>query len=208
MIRVDLTFFHIREIIPDMDIDLSHTPSAIDRQIGDRLKTLRGDRGWSLDELAKKSGVSRATLSRLENAEVSATTAVLGKLCTVYDMPMSRLMRLMEESYAPVVTRADQPVWIDPETGFRRRQVSPPSRHLKGEVLDCILKAGTRIDYAAPPCMGLEHHLVMQEGQLALTVDGKTHRLGPGDCLRYQTFGPTAFETPKHSGAHYLLFVV
>jgi transcriptional regulator with XRE-family HTH domain len=189
-----------------MDIDF--TPASMDRQISTRLKSLRAERGWSLDELAKKSGVSRATLSRLENAEVRATTSVLGKLCTAYDMPMSRLIRLVEEGYAPLVMRGDQPIWIDPETGFRRRLVSPPSRHLKGEVLDCILKAGTRIDYAAPPCMGLEHHLVMQEGQLALSVDGRTHQLKPGDCLRYQTFGPTAFETPKHSGAHYLLFVV
>jgi transcriptional regulator with XRE-family HTH domain len=191
-----------------MDIDTFTAPSAIDRQIGERLKNLRAERGWSLDELAKKSGVSRATLSRLENAEVSATTSVLGKLCTAYDMPMSRLMRLMEEGYTPLVVRGDQPVWVDPETGFRRRQVSPPSKHLKGEVLDCILKAGTRIAYAAPPCMGLEHHLVMQEGQLGLTVDGRIHQLKPGDCLRYQTFGPTTFETPKNSGAHYLLFVV
>ena len=54
---------------------------SIDKQIAQRLKSLRAERDWSLDELAKRSGVSRATLSRLENAEVSPTASVLGKLC-------------------------------------------------------------------------------------------------------------------------------
>eukprot|EP01035_Chromulina_nebulosa_P057820 gene57820-79224_t len=36
---------------------------SIDLQIAQRLKSLRGERGWSLDALAEQSGVSRATLS-------------------------------------------------------------------------------------------------------------------------------------------------
>ncbi len=55
--------------------------ASIDRRIAQRLKGLRAERGWSLDELAGRSSVSRATLSRLENAEVSPTANVLGKLC-------------------------------------------------------------------------------------------------------------------------------
>jgi transcriptional regulator with XRE-family HTH domain len=43
-------------------------PAATDRRLAERLRALRGERGWSLDELARRSGVSRATLSRLENA--------------------------------------------------------------------------------------------------------------------------------------------
>jgi transcriptional regulator with XRE-family HTH domain len=66
--------------------------ASIDRRIAQRLRSLRAGRGWSLDELAGRSKVSRATLSRLENAEVSATASVLGKLCAAYDLTMSRLM--------------------------------------------------------------------------------------------------------------------
>ena len=50
-------------------------------RLAQRLRELRHERGWSLDELAARSGVSRATLSRLENNEVSPTAAVLGRLC-------------------------------------------------------------------------------------------------------------------------------
>ena len=189
-----------------MEISISDD-RVLDRQIAQRLKALRNDRGWSLDELASRSGVSRATLSRLENAEVSATATVLGKLCAAYGMPMSRLMRMVEESIVPVLRRDAQPVWEDPETGFVRRSVSPPSQALAGEVLECTLPAGMRIAYDLPSRPGLEHHLVMQEGQLRFTIDGTVHDLGPGDCLRYQLHGRTAFEAVATSVRYYLFMM-
>ncbi|KGD89981.1 XRE family transcriptional regulator [Achromobacter sp. RTa] len=182
--------------------------SALDRRIADRLKALRQERGWSLDELAGRAGVSRATLSRLENAEVSATAGALGKLCAAYGLTMSRLMLMVEDEFAPLVPQQAQAVWVDDSAGFRRRSVSPPARQLAGEVLACELAAGARISYERSPRPGLEHHLLMLEGELAMTVDGQAYRLAPGDCLRYQLFGASEFSTPPHSGARYLLFIV
>ncbi|WP_378949524.1 helix-turn-helix domain-containing protein [Mesorhizobium sp. ANAO-SY3R2] len=181
---------------------------AIDRRIAQRLRSLRAERNWSLDELARRSTVSRATLSRLENADVSPTASVLGKLCVAFGLTMSRLMHMVEGEFAPVLRKDAQPVWVDPEIGFRRRSVSPPAQTLAGEVLECELDAGVRITYEAPPRPGLEHHLLVIEGQLEITVDGRSHDLRAGDCLRYQLFGPSAFATPPQSGAKYILFIV
>jgi len=80
--------------------------STIDQRIAHRLKELRTERGWSLDALAKRANVSRATLSRLEKAEVSGTANVLGKLCAAHGLTMSRLMRMAEDDFAPLVRRA------------------------------------------------------------------------------------------------------
>ena len=181
---------------------------SIDRRIALRLKALRAERGWSLDELAGRSNVSRATLSRLENAEVSPTTNVLGKLCAAYDLTMSRLMHMVEGGFVPLIRREAQTVWSDSSIGFRRRSVSPPARTLAGEALECELASGARITYERPPRPGLEHHLIMIEGRLQITTGGETHDLRPGDCLRYQLFGPSAFATPPESGARYMLFML
>ncbi len=181
---------------------------AIDRLIAQRLKSLRNERGWSLDDLARRSNVSRATLSRLENAEVSPTASVLGKLCACYGLTMSRLMHMVEDSFVPLIRRTTQSVWIDPDIEFRRRSVSPPAQSLTGEVLECELQPESRISYDHPPRHGLEHHLLMIEGQLEVTVGGQTHDLRPGDCLRYQLYGPSAFATPRDAAARYILFIV
>lgn len=181
---------------------------TIDHRIAQRLKSLRGERGWSLDELARHSGVSRASLSRLENAEVSPTAAVLGKLATAFGLTVSQLMHLAEDSFEPLMRRDSQPFWTDAASGFRRRAISPPARTLAGEALSCELDPGRRIAYERPPRPGLEHHLLLIDGRLDVTVDGATHALQPGDCLRYRLFGPSAFATPPDSGASYVLLLV
>jgi transcriptional regulator with XRE-family HTH domain len=181
---------------------------SIDRRLAQHLKILRTERGWPLDELARRSDVSRATLSRLENGEVSPTASVLGKLAMAYGLTISRLMRMVEDDFAPLLRREQQPVWTDPETGFHRRSVSPPARNLAGEVIEGELPPGASISYDGPPRPGLEHHIVMLDGALTVSVGGQSHALGPGDCLRYQLFAGSRFETPKDKGAHYLLFIV
>jgi transcriptional regulator with XRE-family HTH domain len=181
---------------------------ALDRQIAQRLKSLRAERDWSLDELARRSGVSRATLSRLENAEVSPTASVLGRLCAAYGLTMSRLMHMVEGDFAPLVPREAQAEWTDRSVGFRRRSVSPPSQTLAAEVLECEIEPGMRIAYDSAPRPGLEHHLLLLEGQLEVAVGGQTYDLKPGDCLRYQLFGPSSFSTGKRRAAKYVLFMV
>lgn len=181
---------------------------GIDQRLAARLRALRAERGWSLDELAGLSGVSRATLSRLEKAEVSPTAQVLGRLGAAYGLTMSRLMHLVEGGFAPVIRDADQEAWTDPETGFTRRTLSPPAQALAGETVRGDLPAGQAIAYSSPPRPGLEHHLVMLEGRLTVTVDGQAHDLYPGDCLRYQLYGSSRFETPADSAARYIIFIV
>jgi len=193
--------------LPYMD-KIRSDDSSLDRLIARHLKSLRAERGWSLDELARRSDVSRATLSRLENAEVSPTASALGKLCAAYGLTMSRLMRLVEDDFAPLIRRDAQAVWTDPTVGFRRRSVSPPARTLAGEALECELGPGARIAYDRPPRPGLEHHLLLIEGDLAVSVEGHTYELRPGDCLRYQLHGPSAFATTDQCGARYILFIV
>ena len=182
--------------------------TSIDRRIAQRLRALRAERAWSLDDLAKRSAVSRATLSRLENGEVSPTASALGKLCGAYGMTMSRLMLMVEDGFAPLMRRAAQPVWADPSIGFRRRSVSPPAQSLAAEMLECELDPGVRIAYEVPPRQGLEHHLLLLEGRLEVTLEGETHALRPGDCLRYRLSGPSAFATPEKSGARYVLCIL
>ncbi|MGV6805417.1 MAG: helix-turn-helix domain-containing protein [Ruegeria sp.] len=172
------------------------------------LSELRHSRGMSLDQLAQASGVSRATLSRMEKAEVSPTAENLGRLCAAYGLPMSRLLMMVEDSFDPKMPFERQVEWRDPETGFTRRSVSPPSAGLSGEVLECHLPRGSTITYDAPPRPGQEHHLILLDGALKLTVDGTAHALNAGDCLRYHLSGATRFETEPSRGARYILVLI
>jgi transcriptional regulator with XRE-family HTH domain len=177
-----------------------------DLRLAQRLRLLRLERQWSLDELAMRSGISRATLSRMENNEVSPTASVLGRLCAAYGLTMSRLLAQVEANGAAIMPRKDQPLWTDPATGYRRRQVSPPAPDFDCELLECELPAGVRVAYDAPSRAGLEHHLYLKSGGLEVILDGRSHSLAPGDCLRYRLYGASEFRTARRS-AQYLLVV-
>lgn len=172
------------------------------------LKTLRHDRNWSLDDLAGHSGVSRASLSRLENAEVSPTAEVLGRLCAAFSLPMSRLLMMVEDSFAAYLPFSDQAEWVDPATGFARRSVSPPADGLTAEVIEGHLPPDTTTAHVAPPRPGQEHHLILLDGALSVTLGETRHDLTAGDCLRYHLSGPSRLATGPQRGARYLLVLV
>src|SRR5438093_9995578 len=108
----------------------------IERRIAQRLARLRAERGWSLDALAERTDISRATLSRLERSELSPTAAMLGRLCTLYGWTLSRLMAEAEIKPPNLVRAAEQPEWKDPESGYRRRAVSAPAPGLRAELVE------------------------------------------------------------------------
>jgi transcriptional regulator with XRE-family HTH domain len=183
-------------------------PDAVDARLGARLAELRAERGWSLGELAERSGVSRSTLSRAERAEVSPTAALLNRLCQVYGRTMSQLLSEVEPAHAPVVRAAEQPVWEDRASGFVRRSVSPPHAGLRGELVEGRLSAGADIAYDRPPVPGLEQHIWVLAGTLDVTVQDVRHRLDAGDCLRLRVWGPTRFCCPGPEDVRYVLAVV
>jgi transcriptional regulator with XRE-family HTH domain len=167
--------------------------------LADHLKSVRTSRGFSLQDLSAKSGVSRATLSRIENAEVSPTAET-----SAFSLPLSQLLAPLEPGFPPVVRRENQSLWTDPSNGFIRRAVSPPSGQLKLEMIEAEIEPRQRITYDRPSISGHEHHLLLLAGALALTVDGVRHELRPGDCLRYRLQGASIFETSDHP-ARYII---
>jgi transcriptional regulator with XRE-family HTH domain len=167
---------------------------TLEGRIARRLGELRAERAWSLETLAAKSGISRATLSRIERGELSPTAAMLGTLCTLYGHTLSRLMAEAESRPANLVRASEQAEWKDPASGYRRRMVSPPSAGRRGELVVVRLPARAHVDFETPPVHALEHHLWMIEGVLTLEVDGNTYRLRVGDCLRYTPAGATRFQ--------------
>ncbi|MGV9760023.1 helix-turn-helix domain-containing protein [Streptomyces tricolor] len=180
----------------------------VDLLLGARLAELRAQHGWSLGELAERSGVSRSTLSRAERAETSPTAAQLNRLCHVYGRTMSQLLSEVEAAPVPLVRAAEQQVWEDRASGFVRRSVSPPHSGLRGELVEGRLTPGTDLAYDRPPVPGLEQHLWLLAGALEVTAGERTHRLDAGDCLRMRVTGATRFRCPGPTEARYVLAVV
>jgi len=180
----------------------------IEQGIGQRITGLRRARDWPLEQLAEKSGVSRATLSRIERGDTSPTAVVLGQLARAFELSMAELFGFGAPLRDAKVARGDQPVWQDPETGFRRRTVSPSTNGFRGSVIEGELPAGQTISYSVPPLPDLEHHLVLLAGVLVMTIGEERHELSPGDCLRFRLNAANVYHAPGPDPARYLLTVI
>jgi len=163
------------------------------------LRLEREARGWTLAELAARSGVSRAMLSKIERCEASPTAALLGRLSAAFGLTMSQLFAQIEDQPGGQVIRADQqPVWRDPETGFLRRSLSPPGSGPL-ELVWGEMPPGPEITYSAESRAFIaDQQLVVISGELTIVLGSLSHVLAAGDCLR---FGPPKDVTFRNSSA-------
>ena len=189
---------------------LSAPPESaeIERRIAARLGRLRTERGWSLEALAERSGISRATLSRLERGELSPTASMLGRLCTTFGWTLSRLMAEAETRAPSFVPASQQAVWTDPETAIGGGSCRRPRPACAASWWRFACRPDATVAYDASPVPGLEHHLWLLEGALTLEVDGTTFQLRPGDALRYVLNGPSRFTATGRREARYLIGMV
>ena len=155
-------------------------------RIARRVRLERDARGWSLADLAERSGVARATISKIEREEMSPTAVTLVRLAGAFDLTLAGLL-LRAEGVAERLSRAaDQPTWRDPETGYLRRQVFSRPDH-PVEVARIELPAGQHVVMPASSYAHIRQAVWVQSGALVILEDGERHVLGAGDCLG---FGP------------------
>ncbi|HEY8015460.1 MAG TPA: helix-turn-helix transcriptional regulator, partial [Dongiaceae bacterium] len=126
--------------------------NRLDRRLALRIRAERESRGWSLEELAGRSAVSRAMISRVERGESSPTAALLGRLSGAFGLSLSRLLARAESVEGGRLARAaDQSLWRDPATGFLRRALTPTGE--SGipplELVESALPPGAEIAYPA-----------------------------------------------------------
>ncbi|WP_327187995.1 MULTISPECIES: helix-turn-helix domain-containing protein [unclassified Streptomyces] len=73
------------------------------------LVSLRQQRGWSVYDLERRTGISRSTLSRIERAVTEPTTTVLVRVCLAYGRPASRLLAEVESRLPPTGSSSVSP---------------------------------------------------------------------------------------------------
>ncbi len=62
--------------------DQGERKAAAPLDLGHRLRALRKDRGWTLEQAAQEVGLARSTLSKIENSQMSPTFEAVRKLAS------------------------------------------------------------------------------------------------------------------------------
>ncbi len=200
---------------------------------GNRLRAARQGRGWPMERLAAASGVSRAMISKIERGQSSPTAVVLGKLSAALELSISELLadepaggagpagssaapeREEADSAAPdgeeaerggtVRRAADTPQWRDPDTGYRRRQISGP--RFPAAVTEVVLPPGARVPYPAGAYAFIAQLVWVLSGELTLADGAAAHVLAPGDTFVLGEPRPREFRNEAGAECRYVVVV-
>jgi len=176
---------------------------AADR-LATRLKLERETRGWSLADLAERSGVSRGAISKIERGESSPTAGVLVRLADAFDLTLAGLVARAEDGGERLARAATQPLWRDPATGYLRRQIFERADH-PVELVRVELPAGARVGFPAASYRRIRQVVWVMEGALVVEEGGERRELGAGDCL---AFGPPADSAFVNEGTRPCVYLV
>ena len=156
--------------------------------IGERLREKRTELGFTIRDLAQKSGLNVNTLSMIENGKTSPSIETLQQLSYALDMPIAAFFEESTPERKIVHQKARQRpvsafalgVLEDLGTGMSRRGA---------ETVLVTLKPYTGSDEKPIVHTGRETVFCL-EGQLTYTVNDQTFVLEPGDSLLFEAHLP------------------
>lgn len=160
--------------------------------IGKRLRETRRNAGFIIDEIAERTGLSRAYISQVENGKASPSLQTLEKLADALGLQMSALF--VTENFDVRVTRANErqvmQYGAEEEHPADRKLIhflSAPDRTLELVVLEIP------VGYAAgPPDLGHEGEeaFLVLEGRVAAIIGDERHILDEGDSVHWDATIP------------------
>ncbi|GAB3002402.1 XRE family transcriptional regulator [Amycolatopsis acidiphila] len=170
------------------------------------VRTTRVARGLSVTALAESSGVSRAMIGKIERGEVQPTAALLARLSGTLGLTLSELISHAEGDPRRLSRAADQEVWADPDTGYRRRPVSPPAGGPL-ELIEVELPPGARVPLAADTYAFIHQQIWVLDGRLTFHEGDEVHELDTGDCLQLGSPAPCVFRNATTEPCRYLVAI-
>jgi transcriptional regulator with XRE-family HTH domain len=167
----------------------------VNELIGKRIRQHRSARGWTLDDLADRSGVSRRMVISIEHGEGNPSIATLLRISDALGVGLPVLVDV-ERSHQLTVTAAGQaPVlWRGPRAGqaLLVAGTEPPD---VVELWDWTLHPGEEHSSEAHSA-GTRELLLVLDGHVDLRVGDRSDRLDAGDSAAFAGDVPHCYAAP------------
>ncbi|MDR1635519.1 MAG: XRE family transcriptional regulator [Bifidobacteriaceae bacterium] len=160
--------------------------------IGAQVRAVRQAQGWTIGAAAERCGISKAMLSKIENAQTSCSLATVAALAEGLEVPVTSLFRgVAVESEAVFVPSGHGAKII--RRGSRQGHLYEVLGSLRGphKRMEAVL---VTLDTSSEVFPMFQHSgtelLYMLEGTMVYAHGEDTYTMRPGDALQFDGEGP------------------
>ncbi|WP_193318539.1 helix-turn-helix domain-containing protein [Nonomuraea phyllanthi] len=177
------------------------TPEALASMlgaVGSRLRSLRKERGFTLERLGELSGLSTGIISQVERGLANPSFTTLVQLAHGLGIPVGGLFQTEEETRPPVVRRSERRRLgghgVDMNSESVYELLTPD---LSGALEVTWVETRPGHDTSATPFTHRGEEVgVVLSGRTHVYLDGVRYELGPGDSIRYPSTVPHWYVNP------------
>lgn len=161
-------------------------------EVGPRVRALRGERGLSLSELARRAGIGKATLSGLEAGTRNPTLETLYAVTTALGLPLTALVAAPGPVRGAAAEMDLLRVFDEPGATF--------------ELYRMHLPAGA-VQRSPAHHAGVTEHVTVFAGELESGPEDAPRRTGPGEYAEWAADTPHRYAARGPGDVHAVLLI-
>lgn len=174
--------------------------------IGSRVRDERLSRGWTLDDLAAASSVSRRMIVSIEQGAANPSVGTLLRLSDALGVGLPALVQPPHSQAMRVTRQGEGSVLWTGAAGGRGVLVAGASTPDVAELWDWTLEPGEQHD-AEAHSLGTQELLLVRQGALEVRAGDATVRLRTGDAVQFAGDVTHAYANAGRSRARFCLAV-
>jgi transcriptional regulator with XRE-family HTH domain len=181
-------------------------PLAVSNEVpklGARIRSLRRERGLTIEQIAAATGLTKGFISQLERDRTQPSLSSIARICDALGIGLSYVF---ERDPAPALVRRDERPEVDTYFSTNNYLLSGRDER-RFQAIESVVgpRAGAGDELYSLP--GEVEFVYVLEGTLELQVGDETHVLEEGDAITYELAKPHTWRNPSDDAQLRVLWV-
>ena len=177
----------------DLTGDIQNGESGPVDEVGTRIKLLREERGFTLEDLSDLTGFDVSQLEAIENGELKPQLGTVMKLSKALDLAVGRLVSGMgTKLYAITRKNERKPIGRSASKTSKKSVYSYMSLapEVQGRNMEALIVQLEKSEEQEISVHNGEEFIFVLDGTVSLTIAKETYELEPGDSVYYLSTTP------------------
>lgn len=173
-------------------------------KVGARVRSLRRERGLTIEQLAAATGLTKGFISQLERDRTAPSLSSIARICDALGVPLSRIF---EAEPSPALVRRSERTRIDSVTAASENHLLSSRDEARFQAIESVLAPGASAGDELTSLPGEMEFVYVLDGTLELRVGDETHVLNEGDAFTYPLGKPHTWRNGSGTESARVLWV-